>query len=241
MAEPNWRIEIINNSESICGYSIKEFNSGNINWLNLIHPRDKEQILKESKKLEKKPTELIQEYRIFAKDGSVQWVEDRKFSFFDENNVFIGIDGVIFNITEQKKAELFKKDLTDLQINVEWHNLPDHRKGLRGYYKEYGLGINNESYKVRVSALSEGEFFPAAEDNLKEYLLFEESDEDRLRIADDTTFDELDLKAFNIKPDYNLSLPSTFNNEVRSGYLKLELTTPSVGFGHDDYSNISNL
>lgn len=136
------------------------------------------------------------------------------------------------------KAELFKKELTDLQINVEWHNLPDNKKGLRGYYKEYGLGITNDIYKVRISALSEGEFFPAPEDNLLEYRLFGDDEEDRMRIAEDTIFDDLDIKAFNIKPDYSLKLPTVFSNEVRSGYLKVELTTPSVAFGHEDYSNI---
>jgi hypothetical protein len=136
------------------------------------------------------------------------------------------------------KAELFKKDLTDLQVNIEWHNLPDHKKGLRGYYKEYGLGITNDAYKIRVSALSEGQFFPAAEDNLREYRLFEDSEQDRYRLAEDTILDDLDLKSFNITPDYGLKLPSVFNSEIRSGYLKLELTAPSVGFGQDDYSNI---
>lgn len=136
------------------------------------------------------------------------------------------------------KAELFKKDLTDLQVNIEWHNIPDHKKGLRGYFKEYGLGITNDAYKIRVSALSEGQFFPAAEDNLREYRLFEDSEEDRYRIADDTILDDLDLKSFNISPDYDLKLPSVFNSEIRSGYMKLEVTSPSVGFGHDDYSNI---
>lgn len=136
------------------------------------------------------------------------------------------------------KAELFKKDLTDLQINVEWHNLPDNKKGLRGYYKEYGLGIANDSYKVRISALSDGEFFPAAEDNLREYRLFQDDEADRQRVGNEVVFNDLDLKAFNIKPDYALTLPTVFNNELRSGYFKMELTAPSVGFGHEDYSNI---
>ncbi len=136
------------------------------------------------------------------------------------------------------KAELFKKDLTDLQINIEWHNLPDNKKGLRGHYKEYGLGINNEAYKVRLSALSEGEFFPAPEAAMLEYRLFEDDAEDRMRIGKETTFSDLDLKAFNIKPDYSLKLPTVFNNELRSGYFKMELTAPSVAFGHEDYANI---
>ncbi len=108
------------------------------------------------------------------------------------------------------KAELFKKDLTDLNINIEWHNLPDNKKGLRGYYKEYGLSIANDSYKVRVSALSDGEFYPAPENNLKEYRLFEDDSNDRLRIGSETVFNDFDIKALNIKPDFDLQLPTIF-------------------------------
>jgi hypothetical protein len=136
------------------------------------------------------------------------------------------------------KSELFKKDLTDLSIKVEWHNLPDNKKGLRGYYKEYGLSIQNDSYKVRISALSDGEFFPAPENNLKDYRLFHDDEADRQRIGNETTFDEFDIKALNIKPDYSLTLPTVFNSDVRSGYFKIEMITPSVGFAHDEFPNI---
>lgn len=136
------------------------------------------------------------------------------------------------------KAELFKKDLTDLSINFVWHNLPDNKKGLRGYFREYGLSITNESYKVRISALSDGEFYPAPENNLREYRLFEDNPNDKLRISDENIFSDFDIKALNIRPDYGLKLPTVFNSEVRSGYFKVELTTPSVGFGHEDYPNI---
>lgn len=136
------------------------------------------------------------------------------------------------------KSELFKKELTDLSVNLEWHNLPDNKKGLRGYYREYGLSIANDSYKVRISALSDGEFYPAPENNLRQFNLFEDHPGDKFRVNEETLFSDFDIKALNIKPDYGLKLPTVFNSEIRSGYFKVELTSPSVAFGHEDYPNI---
>ena len=48
---------------------------------------------------------LVQEYRILAKDGSTRWVGDYKTSFFEEDGVFLGVDGVAFDITERKQME----------------------------------------------------------------------------------------------------------------------------------------
>lgn len=138
------------------------------------------------------------------------------------------------------KAELFKKDLTDLKINVEWHNLPDHKRGMQGYYKEYGLNVRNDSFKVRLSALSGGSFYPASSEPTEtqlEYRLFHE-EEVKEGLATKTVFEGMDLKAFNIKPDYTLQLPPVFTNNARSGYFKVELTSPRMGFGHDDYATI---
>ena len=47
------------------------------------------------------------------------------------------------------KEELFKKNITDLQLNINWHNLPKDKRGFRGFYEEYELGIKNDSF-IRI-------------------------------------------------------------------------------------------
>lgn len=136
------------------------------------------------------------------------------------------------------KAELFKKELSDLQINIDWHNLPDHKKGLKGYYKEYGMGINNEAYKVRMSALSDGQFYPSEDSEPIEMQLFAPDTDAPDKPAKKTTWTGFDLKVLNIKQDYNFELPAAFNNSVRSGYLKVELMSPQAAFGHESYADI---
>jgi PAS domain S-box-containing protein len=109
-AESDWRTEIISNSEAVCGYSPDDINSGKVNWLELIHPDDKLNVFNEGSKLREKPSEIIQQYRIIAKDGNIHWVRDSKKSYFKEG-VFKGIDGVVMDISEQKQAEEEKRKL----------------------------------------------------------------------------------------------------------------------------------
>ncbi len=104
-ARPDWSTEIISNSKNICGYSIEEFNSGRVNWLDIIHPDDKEKVIKEAKSIRERPKNTVQEYRIADKEGKVRWVEDHKTSFFSDEGAFEGVDGVVFDITERKKTQ----------------------------------------------------------------------------------------------------------------------------------------
>lgn len=138
------------------------------------------------------------------------------------------------------KAELFKKDLKSLNFNMEWQNLPDHKKGLTGHYREYGLGIKNEDFKIRMSALSGGNFYPIADEegNIDDsrQLFFEHTD--RPGLIKKTILDDFDIKAFNIKPDYDFELPAAFSNQVNTGYFKMELVNPKQGFAHDEYTKV---
>jgi len=105
MGELDWSTKVICNSEDICGYSTEEFNFQKANWLDIIHPDDKEKAIKEALGLEKKRTDIVQEYRIIDKSGSIRWVEDHKTSLFTKEGIYKGVDGIAFDITERKKAE----------------------------------------------------------------------------------------------------------------------------------------
>lgn len=103
--KPDWSTEIVTQSENVCGYSLEEFNSGKVNWANIIMPDDKERVFKEASKISDSKMSMVQEYGIVAKDGSVHWVEDHKTSIFSKGGAFQGVDGVVFDISERKEAE----------------------------------------------------------------------------------------------------------------------------------------
>ena len=104
-AKADWSIDIISNCERVSGYSIEEFSSGGVNWLDLVVTEDRDRISMEGAKLLEKATPIVQEYRITSKDGTIRWVTDHKNSFFSEDGRFRGIDGVVFDITERKRLE----------------------------------------------------------------------------------------------------------------------------------------
>ena len=136
------------------------------------------------------------------------------------------------------KTELFKKELTNLKININWHNLPDNTKGLRGYYREYGLGIRNEDYRIKLSALREGEFFPENKNNVKEYFLFEQDEDNVHGISNATCLDNIELKLFDLEPQANLKQIDTYTSETQTGYFRMELTNPPSAFAHDEFPNL---
>ncbi|MCH2042865.1 MAG: hypothetical protein MK212_01900 [Saprospiraceae bacterium] len=138
-------------------------------------------------------------------------------------------------------AELFKKDLTDLRFNIRWHNTPKDKRGFKDYYKVYKQGIENDSFEVQVSALTGGNFFPPEDGDPEtqlRYPLFNPNLENREAVSNKTVIKDIDLKAFNIKPDYKIKLPTAFSNNVRSGYFKMELVGPEMAFGHGIYTGI---
>ncbi len=105
-AKSDWSVEFISNSESICGYSPQEFYQKEVSWKNIIHPDDNDKVITEGSKLSHTSTSLINEYRIITKNGETRWVEDHKTSSFSDNGVLIGIDGIVFDITERKEMEV---------------------------------------------------------------------------------------------------------------------------------------
>ena len=104
-AKPDWSVEIITTSERVSGYSVEEFSSRVVNWFDLVLTEDRNRISMEGARLLEKATSIVQEYRITAKDGTIHWVSDHKNSLFNEDGSLRGIDGVVFDITERKKAE----------------------------------------------------------------------------------------------------------------------------------------
>ena len=114
IGNPDWSTDIIAHSEGICGYSIEEFNTQSVNWINIIHPDDKERVLQEVSEIVKKPLSIVQEYRIIDKDGRARWIEDHKSSHFTEEGIFRGVDGIVLDVDLRKMAEEETQELISL-------------------------------------------------------------------------------------------------------------------------------
>ena len=132
--------------------------------------------------------------------------------------------------------EIFSKDLESLQVGWTFHDLPLGRD-MKSYYEEYPYGIGNNSFKLKIQALSDFKYMP--KDGAKTVItnLFEEQDG---LILSDRYVQDIDIEALQIFPDYTLQ--SEDEEELfakqKTGFLKFELISPSIGFGFDEYSTV---
>jgi len=135
-------------------------------------------------------------------------------------------------------AELFRKEINNFKVDIEWQNLPDFEE----YYKGYE-GLEDELLKdiftVQLSALSDGRYSPLKgdEDGL-EYLLFQSSENEADENISDVTVDETTIRKLQLIPDPHLEEVGEFDNETQIGFLKIELSGPDHVFGHHVYQKL---
>ncbi|MBV5326070.1 MAG: PAS domain S-box protein [Chlorobium sp.] len=90
-------------------YTREEFEKELFPSMAIIHPEDRDLVLTSNQSLRSVKRSEALVYRIVTKNGSVRWVEDRKTSAFSPDGMFLGIDGILFDITERIKAEKNKQ------------------------------------------------------------------------------------------------------------------------------------
>ncbi|MCU0523740.1 MAG: PAS domain S-box protein [Elainella sp. Prado103] len=98
---------ISNGIEAIVGYPARDFSAnGSRTFASIIAPIDQErvEILVERALEAKIPFEL--EYRLIHADGSYRWVYEKGQGIFDAQGRLLYLDGMIFDITDRKQAEI---------------------------------------------------------------------------------------------------------------------------------------
>lgn len=137
-------------------------------------------------------------------------------------------------------SELFKKDVTKLGINIEWMDLPKDSGGFRTHYHLYDLGLENDSFKAKLSVLKNGDWTPLTNEQ-QEFELFEnsyESPEDNTLSAH-VSLEDVDTSRLAMEKDFNWDPEELhFDHRSKRGFLKLQLSTPKDAFGHQFYPNL---
>ena len=132
--------------------------------------------------------------------------------------------------------EAFQQPLTSFGFTMDWYQLPIQEKGLEDYFKEYETPVTLSDYQLRMSLLKNGQWIPA--EKQPSCNLFNENpiidQENKGVIQTASTFQvNLDLLQFSpqeIPGDYE------YQSTTKSGFLKLQLTCPTLAFGHKLYS-----
>jgi PAS domain S-box-containing protein len=106
VGEPDWNIVYVSPQiEALLGYSPEEYTSGQNIWEQLLHPDDRERVLAEDARTEKTGESFRVQYRMLTRDGEVAWIRDEAILVCDEEGNPLFWQGVMYDITDQKRAE----------------------------------------------------------------------------------------------------------------------------------------
>lgn len=144
------------------------------------------------------------------------------------------------------KNEVFQKSLDDLKLRLEWFNLPKDNSGFFGYYLPYELPLDNATFEADVSILNNGRWIPEKVETRQNIKLFRtkinpDADEPKPEAAlhNITMLDNINISHLKLSHNYeDITKETSYNNLSDRGFLKLEFTNPSFGFGHDLYASV---
>ncbi len=91
--------------KSILGYSPGEWLADSRNWIQHIHPEDREHTFAAEKRFEETHDLFHAEYRMFARDGRILWFRDEGVMLHAVPGHAFLMQGVLYDITEHKRLE----------------------------------------------------------------------------------------------------------------------------------------
>lgn len=101
------------------GYSAEDFVLGRISYSDLIHPDDYEMVKDTlAEKCEDGSDSYTQEYRVVSKDGKLLWVSQGTFIQRAKDGNVTHLQGIVQDITEQKKREIELKVALEKQSEL---------------------------------------------------------------------------------------------------------------------------
>jgi diguanylate cyclase (GGDEF)-like protein/PAS domain S-box-containing protein len=87
------------------GYPLAEWRKNPASWVQSIFHGDRERVLEITEKAIREGTEIDCEYRLTTKNGEIYWVRDRGSLIRNKEGKVIYWQGIIIDISEQKKVE----------------------------------------------------------------------------------------------------------------------------------------
>ena len=110
--------------EEIWGRSCASLYKSPRDWLEAVHPDDRERILKATLTKQTAGT-YDEEYRVVRPDGSTRWIRDRAFPVFDRNGAVYRIAGLAEDVTERKRLECEVVEISDVEQELFGQDLQD--------------------------------------------------------------------------------------------------------------------
>ncbi len=106
VGEREWNIVYVSPQvEALLGYTPEEYLSEPKIWERLLYPDDRERVLAEEARTKETGEPFGVQYRIFTRTGDVAWIRDETILVRDEEGRSLFRQGVMYDITDQKRAE----------------------------------------------------------------------------------------------------------------------------------------
>ena len=91
--------------KDLVGYTPEEWQSNPANWVNHLHPEDRDAVIAERERSHELAEPFAMEYRVIHRDGHVVWVRDEAVVMRAEDGVPPFWQGLVVDITEPKRLE----------------------------------------------------------------------------------------------------------------------------------------
>jgi len=113
--QDGWPVEYVSkNVQDLFGYTVEEFTSGKIPYAEIVYPDDIRRVFREVAVNSVEDDKIVfshEPYRIIAKDGRISWIDGRTYIRRDSSGAITHYEGIVLDITDQKKAEEERKKL----------------------------------------------------------------------------------------------------------------------------------
>ncbi|MCX8063858.1 MAG: PAS domain S-box protein [Candidatus Hydrogenedentes bacterium] len=90
--------------ESVTGYTPEDFHIDHYLWLNMVVEEDRQKVIDYANALMRGEPQSPIIHRVYRKDGQIRWIRNTPVLIYDENNKFVGYDGIIRDVTEEVLA-----------------------------------------------------------------------------------------------------------------------------------------
>ncbi|KGO95829.1 hypothetical protein Q767_09055 [Flavobacterium enshiense DK69] len=165
-------------SEDILGYTPEEWLADKYFWRKIIHPDDRDWVIKQSTDNAKARKAFDTEYRIIAKNGNTVWVRDIV-SIYHESVESIKFRGILIDITKSKQFEIDLNNSLTLVTeqnkrllnfsHIVSHNLRSHTSNIQSLINLIEMSDNEyEKKELLVLLKSVSEALNETMDNLNE-------------------------------------------------------------------------
>jgi hypothetical protein len=138
-------------------------------------------------------------------------------------------------------GEVFSKNLTELQLNIKWEELPAIEGGFKRYYEAYPTQVHNEDFKVSIAYLNHHHWNPSyapARQTVPLFQVVKANNKGNEKLDIFRTIDHIDVARLGItKSNDPLDVVIYAPNTI-AGFLKLQLCGPEQAFGHAVYPSL---